>query len=1140
MRKNKLGLFILPIVTLFGLSSCRFYTIDIGDNKNIKPTSITATAKKEFNVNDTVSINDFTVRVTYSNVTTKTVSDAYILDSYVDTSSAGSVDVNIGYTFNEVEVTTVSTITVKNGVTPSVTPISMTVEPNKTFYVDDIVSISDFSVTVTYSDNSSHFVSDAYITDSSVDTSSAGDVDVHFAYTYNEVTIYKTVAITINEDDPNPVYPLYITAEVQTNYFVGCTMTIDDFLVTAYYSDGTHDYVYDAYFYGTIDTSSTGHREVTIYYEYNGVVVETDVAFDIEEPPIYPKSFASITPIRDFYIGDTITISDFIVIVRFSDNSEEQVFDAYFLEDIDTSSVGEVLVYIGYYYNGPLNSTFYITINDYEPEVVPVSMEITASKEFYVGDVIYPSDFTVYVTFSDNNSWYVYDAYFLGTDHLDVITPGDYEVTIYFSYHGVEIHDSIEIYINPVVSVKSITIDYDYVSWPSSYYSTGNQFETGGFGYYRAAKGGTTYIRLFPSNDQYYETIPGTLYNVSPLRSIYSIYLTYYMSGSSSSNPKLYYGENSYFDGSMDIPYSSSVTTVEFTLNEFNVNYFQIACGGYTLSIQSVTINYLDQDTPHGSSYNYVDANFLQKRITPVTYSGSLVDGVSYVDVPTSVDFEHATILATKRYTYYSYEYVYNHPEVKSNATMTNPVDVSNYYLAFGCAPANYGKQKSVDPLRDGKELPSKSDVNSLFGSDARCISQYNRTDGYVNSVPYYGSIPTYYEFDIDLDGNYSTSARGVGRVVAFATGFNKPSYGTGSQPVCVFTDDHYATFREYNNYGGFFPAFNAELHLAGSVWSQPISYNYSSFSPATVILEDAIELDYSNCDFLNYGKLIGNYEELTVYLLNSGDLYLLEDELVMETEQVSGDLYFVFQSSGSDYGAYVIIDSVMGTISDPEVDPNDVLYSFDYYESVSSVTVSDAFNYIGSILIQDNYSAFNGVIPQGYSGSDYTYVDWYLVNGSETVGLNLYCVDEFDANGVRAYLYFGVYDSEECYDNTIQEEIPEELVNEAEHIQLLFGFSDDDVHLDEYSLYGHVLIEIPCDDLGTLVQNKVATFSITNDLIEMIYYYTYNNYEYYSVFYLGYTYEPSENAYYFFAFTGDVYKITVYDSDNIIVEIVD
>ena len=66
------------------------------------------------------------------------------------------------------------------------------------------------------------------------------------------------------------------------------------------------------------------------------------------------------------------------------------------------------------------------------------------------------------------------------------------------------------------------------------------------------------------------------------------------------------------------------------------------------------------------------------------------------------------------------------------------------------------------------------------------------------------------------------SGGRGVGRVVAWIYGINNSAYGNGSYAVCDFTDDHYATFQEFNNLGEFLPKFDAEQKITGKKWSAP------------------------------------------------------------------------------------------------------------------------------------------------------------------------------------------------------------------------------------------------------------------------------------------------------------------------------
>ena len=57
-----------------------------------------------------------------------------------------------------------------------------------------------------------------------------------------------------------------------------------------------------------------------------------------------------------------------------------------------------------------------------------------------------------------------------------------------------------------------------------------------------------------------------------------------------------------------------------------------------------------------------------------------------------------------------------------------------------------------------------------------------------------------------------------MGRVVIWEYGFSCYTDGTSIAPVCVYTDDHYATFQEYNCMGGFAHRFNGERTVTNKV----------------------------------------------------------------------------------------------------------------------------------------------------------------------------------------------------------------------------------------------------------------------------------------------------------------------------------
>ena len=328
---------------------------------------------------------------------------------------------------------------------------------------------------------------------------------------------------------------------------------------------------------------------------------------------------------------------------------------------------------------------------------------------------------------------------------------------------------------------------------------------------------------MLPLSHGYSDTLGGSLTNEDPIKDIRNINIEYQTYDSSGSNaPKLYYGENNY-EYYEEFDYSLSENSL-YIHDLHDVNYFKIDSGDTTLRILSISIDYSGVNTTHGSDFNISGMGVGKYRAHPDRYSGTLESGVSSVTVPIDVTYEYGgyTVKSTKTYTYYSYSDIQNNPSKASAAAMITPMDVSNYYSIFGEFPANYVSSSNY------------SAAYSLFGNLTRQVSSYSKTDGYARYVPWQpydgGTKPRYHEFDIDLTGDYAQSSyspnRGVGRVVAFESGFNVTSYGTGNDIVCLFTDDHYSTWQEFNNLGDFLPRFSVQRRVTNYAWSEPTLIN--------------------------------------------------------------------------------------------------------------------------------------------------------------------------------------------------------------------------------------------------------------------------------------------------------------------------
>ena len=682
---------------------------------------------------------------------------------------------------------------------------SITASTSKTFEYNSTVNISDFSVTAHYSDNTNVVVSNATIV-GAIDTSILGNKTVTISYTNNGKTVTTTCQISVQDtitsihaDDPITVYAQdesFITPTVYgESYGMVDTDITNEVTFDNFHSDYTHsDYVYIYY------TNSLG-REMYSTYEYHisevSALFAEDAKFEFElnEPYDYPSVTANFKydPSLDIDVTSRVSYSGF-----------------------DSSSSGEcdISISLG-------NYTYTYTVTIAEERTVQYIEVINPYTAYYLHESFIAPD--VLAHFSDGTSEYVYVG--VTFEGFDSSSAGTDRVFVYYE----------DVYTYYWYSVQESGGDYETISLNSQNdFGIGSK-NTGNYGgktidyidyeYYRAVKSSGNIMKIIPQTPVEEPTLEGALYNTSAIKDIDRIIVRYKTSSNyGSSKSKLYYGENSYEDGYITLDYSTSFTTKDIDLSSYNINYFKFTSGDVELFINSIDIYYSDTNTPHGSSFINKNANEGEYRLTPTVYSGTLVSGESTVSVPVSYNISTHQVTEYKTYTYYSYEYVYEHQYLIEDAAMTDPFDVCNYFMAFGCAPANYGANNTVKPLRDGLTLPSKSDVSELFGDSARTISQYSKTDGYATALPYYGEKPNYYELDIDTSGLYSINSRQVGRIVAFASGFNILEYGYGNQCVCLYTDDHYATFKEFNNYGGFMPRFNAELNVACAIWSNPIT----------------------------------------------------------------------------------------------------------------------------------------------------------------------------------------------------------------------------------------------------------------------------------------------------------------------------
>jgi len=312
---------------------------------------------------------------------------------------------------------------------------------------------------------------------------------------------------------------------------------------------------------------------------------------------------------------------------------------------------------------------------------------------------------------------------------------------------------------------------------------------------------------------EYIEPLSGSIANIDPLDGISSLSVCY----ESDSDFYILYGNDK-----NDLEYSYKVEGSEQYVEKDvdfvkDASYFRIEAESDDLSISSLEL------VCNGGGVDETKEHMvLGSRYVPDTDYSPKEGEVLSAPVCTIDDEGNVTEVTWKEYTYHSFDFVQNEVMIKgadeAEYALTDPVDVANYFVLFNRIPANYGVSTQKEYYKDTKiqgMTVNVDEVYEVFGREyTRQVSEYSRDDGYTTNVPIREDNDTktgalYYEFDVDLDGSYSTRNRGTGRVVGFVGGFITNEDDTN---VAVYTDDHYATFTEYNNCGSWNERFDAQI----------------------------------------------------------------------------------------------------------------------------------------------------------------------------------------------------------------------------------------------------------------------------------------------------------------------------------------
>ena len=175
----------------------------------------------------------------------------------------------------------------------SKTLVSISATKAKTsYYTDETLSTADITVTATWSDSTTSVVdnNDVVFDTSNVTLATEGTYTIGISYTYGEDTETTSVQVTSVERPSVKTLSTISATKTVTAYVVNDTLTTNDIVVTATYSDNTTADVTASAQYDTsnVDMTTAGAYTIVVSYTEDSVNKTTTVGITVSSGSVSP------------------------------------------------------------------------------------------------------------------------------------------------------------------------------------------------------------------------------------------------------------------------------------------------------------------------------------------------------------------------------------------------------------------------------------------------------------------------------------------------------------------------------------------------------------------------------------------------------------------------------------------------------------------------------------------------------------------------------------------------------------------------------------------------------------------------------------------------------------------------------------
>ena len=254
-----------------GIAYTDYYFVSV-ENLVLESISLSGNQATVFEVGDTFNYDGLVVTAHYANGDTRVVTDYTVVTRTIDMNTAGTYNVKVRYTENDITVNATYQITVVyNG--PTLTGITLSGDYQTSFQVGEQFNHDGLVVTAHYSDGTSRVVTNYAVMPMNYNPNRPGTYNVIINYSDNGGFAITSYSVTV-EFLFTPVFleSITLSGNYRTNFRMGQALDFTGLIVTANYTDGSSEEVTNY----TIDTSDVdvffpGTYQVRVLYTFKGV-----------------------------------------------------------------------------------------------------------------------------------------------------------------------------------------------------------------------------------------------------------------------------------------------------------------------------------------------------------------------------------------------------------------------------------------------------------------------------------------------------------------------------------------------------------------------------------------------------------------------------------------------------------------------------------------------------------------------------------------------------------------------------------------------------------------------------------------------------------------------------------------------------